>query len=148
MMDDTILTEVLADFRAGRLNCAEAVFTAVCRVTRQPEGLYPRVATPFGGGLCGLQDKCGALTGSLMSIGLIMGRETGGDKQPAYQAGRAFIAWFQENFICCDCRALTGCDTSDPAQAAAFRRPGGKHDTVCVPMVEACIQKLTGMLED
>ena len=35
----------------------------------------PRIATPFGGGIGGRGEVCGAVTGAVMAIGLKHGRE-------------------------------------------------------------------------
>ena len=58
-------------------NCAEAVLRAV---TESLDGSgkreWYRLATPFGGGIGGTKEElCGALTGGIMAIGYLTGRD-------------------------------------------------------------------------
>jgi len=137
---ESILGENLALFRGQKLNCAEAVLLTLAQYRGEAGDFAPRIATAFGGGVCGRQGLCGALTGGLMAIGLELGRkQPGDDKAPANQAGKALLAWAGERFSALECRALTGVDFSDPDQNAAFRAPGGAHEAVCERLVaEVC----------
>ena len=60
----------------GGLNCAESVLTAAVRgLDLGPQGLAPRIATCFGGGVGRTNgEMCGALAGALMALGLVHGR--------------------------------------------------------------------------
>lgn len=138
-MDDRlsiILEENLALFRGQKLNCAETVLYTLTRYWGEDGDFAPRIATAFGGGICGRQGLCGALTGALMVIGLRLGRRVpGDDKAPANQAGKAFLQWAEVEFPSLECRTLTSVDFSDPAQNARFREPGGAHEAVCERLV-------------
>lgn len=89
-------------------NCAESVFLAV-RPYVAPE-INPEVVkmlTGFGGGIGGAGCTCGALTGSIMIINLLKGRENNkGDRKPAYQSAKKFHDIFKDNFKSTCCRAL------------------------------------------
>ena len=137
---DAILSEYLDLFRAGKLNCAEAVLMTLSRFLGEDGDYAPRIATAFGGGVCGRQGLCGALTGGLMAVGLRHGRKKpGDDKSPANDAGKALLKWAEERYPSLDCRILTGADFSDPLQSARFREKGGAHETVCERLVaEVC----------
>jgi len=135
----------IRDFHAMRINCAETVLTIFSEEKCVEGGFYPRIATAFGAGLAGRQEMCGALSGALMVIGLALGREVGGDRTPAYQAGRAFIEWFEAQYGTASCREITGIDLSTPEGQAAFRAPGGGHEMICEPMVAEVVRKLLGM---
>ena len=145
-MDDrfqTILDENLALFRIGKLNCAETVLMTLSQFFGEEGDFEPRIATAFGGGVCGRQGICGAVTGGLMAIGLRLGRKNpGDDKAPANDAGKALIRWVAETNPSLDCLALTGADFSDPEQSARFREPGGAHETVCERLVEGIARRL------
>ena len=149
-MDDRlsiILSENLALFRGGKLNCAETVLVSLSQYFGEAGDFAPRIATAFGGGVCGRQGICGAVTGGLMAIGLRLGRKNpGDDKAPANDAGKALIKWVEESFPSLDCLTLTGADFSDPEQSARFRAPGGTHDTVCVRLVEEIVRRLAETL--
>lgn len=136
---EDLIRKYTAAFQAAQLNCAESVLSILCEYYGIGEGVYPRIATPFGGGIAGTQNVCGALTGGMMAIGLKLGREIGGDKTPSYEMGKQFLAWAQAKHDAVGCRAITGIDMSDPADQAAFRAPGGGHAVICEPLVgEVC----------
>lgn len=134
-----ILEQTVAAFHAGRLNCAECVLLTLAQVYGWEPRYIPRIATPFGGGIGGSGQTCGALSGGLMALGILYGREEGGDKAPSYEKAQALCGWMQAGYGSLCCRELTGTDFSDPAQQAAFRAPGGKHEILCEKLVgEVC----------
>lgn len=144
---EAIIAETGALFHAGQLNCAEAALRILSAYWGLEGDFQPRIATAFGGGVCGSQGLCGALTGALMAVGLKIGRRhPGGDKLPAYQEGRALLNWFegQKGTVCC--RDLTGMDTSTPEAQALFRAPGGAHETVCERIVPEICRHLADKL--
>jgi len=133
---EAILSENLDLFRAGKINCAEAVLMTLARYFGEDGGFAPRIATAFGGGVSGRQELCGALSGGLMAVGLRLGRRNpGDDKAPAYEAGKALLKWAEARYPSLQCRSLTGLDFSDPVQFSRFREKGGVHETVCEKLV-------------
>lgn len=124
-----------AAFYHGRINCAETVLITMCNYYDIDMDICPRIATAFGGGICGTQNVCGALSGALMVIGLRHGREIGGDRAPSYALGKRLMTWFEDNWGSSCCRELTGFDFSDAQKMAAFREPGGVHQSTCEPLV-------------
>ncbi len=137
---DAIMEYRSADFHAGRINCAETVLTVMSEYYGWDTPLIPRIATCFGGGVLGCQDGiCGALSGGLMALGCLMGRDVGGDRMPAYEAGQALKAFILERNGSCQCaEILDHMPLNDPS----FRAPGGKHQTVCEPLAEAVCRYL------
>jgi C_GCAxxG_C_C family probable redox protein len=61
--------EVISGFRGG-LNCAQAVFSVYGPLYGMERQQCICVAAPFGAGIARTQDICGAVTGSLMVLGL------------------------------------------------------------------------------
>ena len=131
---EKILSESIDAFNAKRLNCAETVVSCMSRYLGIESDLLPRLATPFGGGIGGTQKLCGLVSGGLMIIGILYGREEGGDQVPAKNIARDFMAAFEKEAQALTCRELIRVDTSIPEQAQAMRAPGGAHYTVCVPL--------------
>lgn len=126
-------------FHTARLNCAESALMILCDYYGLGGDFAPRIATAFGGGIAGTQGFCGALSGGMMGIGLLLGREIGGDKVPSNEMGKKLIAWATEQKSSCLCREISGVDLSDPGQSAAFRAENGGHVTICEPLVgEVC----------
>jgi C_GCAxxG_C_C family probable redox protein len=144
---EIILSENLESFRARKLNCAETVLCTLARFWGEEGDYLPRIATAFGGGICGRQGMCGALTGGLMAAGLKLGRrQPGDDNAPANQAGKALLKWAEARYGALECLALTGADFSDPGQHARFRAPGGAHETVCERLVADVCRRLSETL--
>lgn len=139
---EQILEKCMRDFKAGRIQCAETVLTAMAAYYGWKDPAIPRVATAFGGGMAGMRNACGAYTGGAMAIGMLMGRdEPGGDREPAVAACKALRAFICEWCGSVDCRdILDGMDFAKDREA--FRAEGGKHETVCEPLVAAVCRYL------
>ncbi len=57
-------------------NCAQAVFAAFSDITELSFEDSIKIASSFGGGMGGLREVCGALTGAFMAAGLIYGYDS------------------------------------------------------------------------
>lgn len=123
----------LSSMQSG-MNCAESVLRSVSAYFGK-DG-YTRLATPFGGGM-GLQSVCGAVTGGLMAIGLLLGRDGNTqDRSRASACTKNFLEYFEDRFGALTCREMTGVDFRDPTANALFRQIGGDREKVCLPAVE------------
>ena len=139
---EQILEGRMRDFKAGRIQCAETVLSTMAAYWGWDDPAIPRVATAFGGGMAGLQNACGAYTGGAMAIGMLMGRdEPGGDREPAVAACKALRAFICERCGGVDCRDIVG-EMDFAKQREEFRGEGGKHQTVCEPLVAAVCRYL------
>ncbi len=98
-------------FKEG-YNCSESVFKAAT------EQLIPdldpnliRIMTGFGGGIGGAGCLCGALTGAIAAMNLIVGRTSKEeDRKVAYTHAKAFHDIFVNQFGATCCRSLRGSD--------------------------------------
>jgi C_GCAxxG_C_C family probable redox protein len=87
----------------------------VCQELGIESPIIPRVATAFGGGMGGLGSVCGAVTGALMAIGLVHGREEPWQsRDQAYALAQQVYRGFQEEMGSVFCRELTGIDLTTP----------------------------------
>ena len=109
-MDDIVLE---ARSRAGNkfrngLNCAESIvqaFNELLNNPLSPESL--RLASGFGGGLGHAGCMCGALTGSVMILGLYKGRiDPEQARDPIYDLAHDFHDRFANEFGATCCRVL------------------------------------------
>ncbi|TWH51793.1 C-GCAxxG-C-C family (seleno)protein [Sporomusa sp. KB1] len=95
------------NFRAG-YNCAEAIvraFRDAMQLDISDEAL--RMASGFGGGLGHAGCLCGALTGSIMVLGMLQGRENKEQsREPIYTSSHEFHNLFREKFGATCCRIL------------------------------------------
>jgi C_GCAxxG_C_C family probable redox protein len=102
----------------GLLNCAESTSKAVSDHFNVGRCGFPRAATPFGGGIARGGGPCGAVTGTLLGIGLLYGREAGGDHHHldrVYAMVHEFQNEFHRRFGSTMCRELLHCDISTNA---------------------------------
>jgi len=94
-------------FKSG-LNCSESIVHAFNEMLNNPlnsEAL--KMATGFGGGLGHAGCMCGALTGSVMILGLLKGRiDAGVGREPAYDLTHDFHDRFVNVYGSTCCRTL------------------------------------------
>jgi len=83
-------------FARTNTNCAQAALCAFCKETHLPEETSMKITTGFGGGV---RDKeiCGAVSGSVMAIGLIYGQKDDADIDAKQKASDLTIE-FNEKF--------------------------------------------------
>jgi C_GCAxxG_C_C family probable redox protein len=108
--------KAVAIFKQG-FNCSQAVcaaFAEQCGLDRQ---LALRVSGGFGGGIGRTGEICGALSGSIIIIGLKHSAVRGDDKAArlkTYELVREFLKKFKSRNNSLLCRELIGCDISTP----------------------------------
>jgi C_GCAxxG_C_C family probable redox protein len=120
---------------------------AVCQEQGIECGAIPRIATPFGGGIGGRGEVCGAVTGAVMAIGMKHGREE--PSQPnrhAYALAREFCRRFEEETGSVSCRDLTGMDLSTPEGLQAFHASDIPL-RVCLPAIGAAFRLAIELVE-
>ncbi len=109
-MDEAAAARTRELFRSG-LYCAESVLTATAERFQMESPLIPRIATGFCSGMGRSGGQCGAVSGAIMTIGLVVGRQSPAESlEPTYALVRKLLDEFQERFGSANCRALLGCD--------------------------------------
>ncbi len=84
-----------AFFESG-FNCAESVSQAILEAFADEGKDIPRVASAFGGGIGGThEDVCGALSGGVIAIGYLLGRDKPSE---SVDEAKAIAAEFRQNF--------------------------------------------------
>ena len=127
-------------------NCAQSVLGVFCEESGLDANTAFKLANGFGGGArCG--ELCGAITGSLMAIGLKCGFYVENDfKQKSYCNKKAyeFIEKFKEEHGSALCRELLGADIRNPDN---FNMPAAKesHVTICPRLVRSAVGILENM---
>jgi C_GCAxxG_C_C family probable redox protein len=107
---DRSIEKSKAYFDSG-YGCAEAVLMAVTESKGMKSELIPRIATGFCGGMAHTNGMCGAVTGAVLALNLIYGRDHAGEsKEKNYQAIQTFLNKFREKFGDIGCPGLTGVD--------------------------------------
>jgi C_GCAxxG_C_C family probable redox protein len=84
--------------------------------------LLPKIATGFCSGLAHTGGLCGALSGAIMGLNLLTGRnEPNASTEENYAFVGALIEHFEEKFGSINCRTLTGVNLGTPQGLAEFR---------------------------
>lgn len=113
-------------------NCAQSIVSAYPDLTEPCTSLAMMQAAGFGGGMGRLQGTCGAVTGSVMVIGLNIGTEVPDDLIKSEIA--ALVKEFNDRFVQLNkstaCRELIGVDLNTAEGREASRQPGIK-DKIC-----------------
>lgn len=87
--------------------------------------LIPRIATGLCSGMARTGGMCGAVSGGILAIGLLMGRSSPQQSvDPCYAAVRDFMQQFTARFGSLSCLELTGVHLCTPEGQAAFREKG------------------------
>ena len=95
-----------AELFVNGYNCAQAIAVAFCDVTGMEQATAAKLASSFGGGMGGLQEVCGAVSGMLLVAGSLFGYDVAGDdaqKKAHYQRVQALAEEFRSrigNIIC------------------------------------------------
>lgn len=133
-------------FRKG-LYCAESVLLLIS----EEKGIYseyiPKIATGFCSGVARTSGMCGAVSGAIMGISLMTGRNTPCDPiEENYQAVRKFLEQFGNEFGTINCMELIGCDLSTSKGRAEF--DGKNLEEKCAGLVEAATRFALQVLEN
>lgn len=116
--------------------CAESVLLAVAEHQAITCTCIPRIATGFCSGLSRSGGLCGALTGAVLAISLILGRDEASQAvDDCYRATREMMDVFIETFGADTCQTLTGCHLGTDEGQARFRAEN---------MHERCLEFVAG----
>lgn len=84
--------------------------------------LVPGIATGFCGGMARSGNMCGAVTGAIMAIDVVLGRDApDGPRDKDYAAVRALLDRFEGMFGSSNCGELLGCDLDTPEGRDYFK---------------------------
>ena len=119
-------------FGADSLFCAESVLTAVADEAGVISPLIPRIATGFCGGIARTCGMCGAVSGGIMALGILYGRDNAEQThETVYEKVQQFLHAFEKEYTSTNCFELTGFDLSKEEERLAFAEQG---------MLEKCRQ--------
>jgi C_GCAxxG_C_C family probable redox protein len=135
----------LSIFKNG-FNCAQAVLAASVEKTDLPDQVAYRIACGFGAGMGRRQKTCGAVSGGIMVIGMLYGRDgsrTDEAKEKTYSVVNAFMDEFEKRHSTTECRELLGCDLNTEEGKRKYI-DSRLYSTVCLE----CIRDVTAILEE
>jgi len=130
--------------------CSQAVLATYGEPLGLPREPALRLAEGFAGGMAGLGETCGAVTGALMVLGLKHGRTRPDDadaKMRTNRLVREFMRRYEARHGSVKCRDLLGCEINTPEklQAARDRK---LFTTVCPGLVRDAAEILEQLLEE
>ncbi|MGD9546105.1 MAG: C-GCAxxG-C-C family protein [Candidatus Krumholzibacteriia bacterium] len=139
-----------AGYFVDGFNCAQSVLAAFgpdCGLDRDS---CLRVAAPFGGGVSRTDGMCGAATGAILALGLVLGHcdpddEAGQDRIRALT--RSFLARFAARLGSTRCTDILGYDLSRPGVAEMVKAEGLSLEP-CPAAVKTAAELLVEMLDD
>ncbi|HWR58974.1 MAG TPA: C-GCAxxG-C-C family protein [Thermodesulfovibrionales bacterium] len=109
--------------------------------------LIPKIATGFCSGLSRTKGMCGALSGSIMAIGIVYGREDADDVlDHAYSKVQAFLRIFKQQYGSVNCFELIGYDLSTPEGREQFKSSGTRSK--CQGYTGSAVRMAAGLFED
>ena len=97
-------------FKSGYF-CAESVLLAIAENQGIQSDLIPRIATGFCSGISRTCNMCGAVSGAIMGINLIAGRNSPSESNEyCYTLNQKMINLFEKQYGSINCFQLIGCD--------------------------------------
>lgn len=139
----------------GHINCAQAVLRYALLVRGYDPELV-KSAQFFGGGIAGMGETCGAITGSALALGLCEYARVGQtpDTQLAPDPGKpplperlqGIVGGFAQEFEALRCRDLTGHDLSTAEGRKVFHESEDRYR--CAEFVGWACDRLTPLLLD
>ena len=128
-------------------NCAQSVVVAFCDVTGMDKDYAAKLSSPFGGGIGGLREVCGAVSGMTLVLGHLYGYECPTDdtaKKLVYKQANELITHFKEKNGSIICRELLKNMPVDPnptPETAAFyaKRPCARMVIVAAELLDSFI---------
>jgi C_GCAxxG_C_C family probable redox protein len=141
-------SEHAAEQLESGLNCAQSVLGEFAEELGLDLDMAYRVACGFGGGIGGTGDKCGAVTGSVIVLGLAAcgpDPRTRSSRVLMDRQVQSFVERFEAKLGTTLCRDLLGCDIRTPeglAEAATL----DLFKTRCPQYVKDAVEILEEML--
>jgi C_GCAxxG_C_C family probable redox protein len=101
--------------------CAESVLLAIAESQGIQSDLIPRIATGFCSGISRTGGMCGAVSGAIMGINLIVGRSSPAESiELSYTLTQKLISRFEKQHGSANCCQLIGCDLATEAGQRYF----------------------------
>ena len=143
-------TEAIADkaveyFNSGFV-CAEAVLMAVAEAYEINSPHIPAIATAYGSGLSRTNGPCGALSGGILALSLLHGRNEGKqDNNQLYKNVAELQNAFTEKFATTSCTQLLGFSLADCDAGEKFTQNECKKN-ICNPCVHFVAEEVERIL--
>jgi C_GCAxxG_C_C family probable redox protein len=119
-------------------NCAQSMIYAYGKTFFEEESLPLKLASGFGGGIASTGQTCGAVTGSLMVLGLYFGYADASDqsqKEKVKAIAQEFMDAFEAREGALKCCDLLGADMNT-REGKDYVRRHGVIDKICPQLIK------------
>ena len=134
-------------FKEG-FSCSQAILSTYGQELGLDKNTALKVSGTFGGGMAGMAETCGAVTGAFMVIGLKYGKikpEDEESKRKAYALVKDFVKRFKTKNSSIICKQLLGCDINTPEGVRMFKDKN-LINTLCPKFVQDAAEILEEVL--
>jgi len=130
--------------------CSQVIVQTFLDAFEEDNPVVSMAASPFAAGMAMTGNNCGALTGGLMTLGMVFGRKELNEGTEGILRGirpmRKFIKYFESHYKHLNCRDITQIDMADPEQATAYFQAGGLEK--CATMMADTGAFVAGIIYD
>jgi len=138
-----MIEEVAAEYFDKGFNCAESTLLALADYFKINNTLVPAVASGFGGGIGRYGEVCGAVSGAVMALGAVHGRNrTQGQDQELKEKMNGlvqeFLKKFKERYGSLKCIDLSGCDLLSDEGRVKYKNEN-VHKNICYNLVKFAV---------
>ena len=138
-MEQEIVNQGKDHFKKNGWYCAESVLLALSDAAGIKSEFIPKIATGFCAGIARNNGICGAVTGGILAISLLTGRNSPEDSvDDNYKMVIKLQKVFEDKYYSTNCFKLTNCDFNKPEGKARFEAENLKES--CTEMVGEAIQ--------
>lgn len=130
-------------------NCSQAVFAAFCDLTGLTQQQAARIASGFGGGMGGMREVCGTVSGMVLVLNFLYGLDAPDRQKKAalYHAVQEVSARFRAENGSIICRELLGLDKSVRAMEPSERTAEYYKKRPCPELCALAAQIVDAFLE-
>ena len=111
-------------FEETDFSCSQAVFSTLAPDLGIDEENALKISSAFGGGMMRHGEVCGAVTGSLMALGLKFGSKSPGTEEKVREASQELMHLFKEKNGSLLCKELLGYHLMIPEEREAAKESG------------------------
>ncbi len=127
--------------------CAESVLQAIAESRGIKSELIPKIATGLCGGIAKTGGICGAVSGGVLVINMLAGRNSAGQSTEAnVRLVRALLSEFETKFGTTKCERLMGCRLDTP-EGYRFFKENKLRETKCQTFTKEAAGMASGILE-
>ena len=128
------------------LYCAETVLKEIADLHNIHSPLIPRIATGLCSGMARTGGPCGALTGGILALNLILGRDNKDQTvERNYAAVQELTEKFRAEHNSIHCTELLGCDLGTPEGQRQYNEQ--QLGQRCNSLSQSCIKLVGDILE-